>query len=101
MRRFVNPFFSSVVVLCALAISGFAMLVLTWRGVAANARVADQIPFLVSGGFGGVALIGAAVALLAVQLRRLDEARRRAEYDALLRSSMSLLAAVRDRREES
>lgn len=100
MRRFVNPFFSSVAVLCSLVLGGFVILILTWRGVAANVRVADQIPFLISGGVGGIAVIGVAIALLALQMRRLDEARRRAGYDELVRSAVRLLAASRDQPEE-
>jgi hypothetical protein len=68
----------------ALLVLGVVALALGYRGVAHNAFVADQLAFVVSGAFGGLALIigGAALltsANLADEWVKLDQVRRLAE----------------------
>ena len=72
------PFASSLVVLATLTLGGFGGFALGWWGTARQAAVTRQLPFLVSSGLGGVALLGCALALLVVQTRRWTEARERA-----------------------
>ena len=48
------------------AIAGFAMIVLGWAGMAAVDSADQQLPYLLSGGFGGMALILLSVTLLLV-----------------------------------
>jgi hypothetical protein len=95
MKRLSDPFAASVVVLGALAAAGLVAVALGWRGVAAEVGVADQVGFLVSGGFGGVAIVGFACGVLVIQGRRWAEARRRAEFEAVLGAAAELLATVR------
>ena len=97
MRQFLrDPFRVSVAVLTALIAVGFVTLALGWRGVAASAVVAVQLPYVVSGLFGGVALIAFAAGLLTVQAGRRREAAERAEFGRLVSSAAELLAAVRE-----
>jgi hypothetical protein len=57
---------SAKVVALVLAVAGFATIALGWSGMT-NASTADQqLPYLLSGGFGGMALIVSAMGLLLV-----------------------------------
>jgi len=95
MRRLTDPLVSSVVVLAAFAAGGLVVLVLAWRGVAADVSVANQVPFVVSGGIDGLALVGFAAGVLAIQHRRWIEAKRRAEFEEVVAAAAELLALVR------
>lgn len=97
MNRLTDPFGSSVVALGALALAGLVTIVLAWRGVAAQLNVANQVPFLVSGVIGGLALLGFASGVVAIQHRRYIEARRRAEFDEVIAATTKLLATSRQR----
>jgi hypothetical protein len=60
------PMRGAKVVALVLAVAGFAMIVLGWSGMT-NATTTDaQLPYVLSGGFGGVALIVFSVGLLMV-----------------------------------
>jgi len=74
-----------------LAAAGVLLLVLGWYGVSGQALTAKQLPYLVSGGLGGVALVVLAAALLMTQdarrqLDRLDRVEQRVTtlYDLLV-----------------
>ena len=95
MRRPPDPFVVSVVALGVLGAAAFAVLALTWRGVAAQVDVAAQVAFIVSGGIGGLALVGFASGVVVIQARRWTEAQRRAELDGLITAATELLASVR------
>ena len=64
-----------------LAVAGFYAIVLGWQGAAQRSSPALQLPYLVSGGFGGLALLVFAAVLLHVDVSR----RLAAEEDAALR----------------
>ena len=64
-----------------LAVAGFYAIVLGWQGAAGKASAAIQLPYLVSGGFGGLALLVFAAVLLHLDVSR----RLAAEEDAALR----------------
>ena len=49
-----------------LAVVGFAMIALGWNGMAKVASADEQLPYLLSGGFGGVALVLFGVGLLLI-----------------------------------
>ena len=55
-----DPIMASALVAGALVVAGFAAMVLAWRGAAATLDVPVQVPYLVSGGIGGLALLIAA-----------------------------------------
>jgi hypothetical protein len=58
----------------ALVVAGFIALFLAWNGAAGIDYVQGQIPYLLSGGLVGVALVGAGLTVVNVQTRRADQA---------------------------
>jgi hypothetical protein len=79
-----DPFRRSIVISIALILAGFVAIGLAWRGAARSLIVAEQLPFLVSGGVGGLALIAAGAGMLAVQSSRYWNARERKQLDRLI-----------------
>jgi MFS family permease len=70
-----DPFARSIAFAIALILGGFVAIGLGWRGAARSLIVAEQLPFLISGGLGGLALIVAGAGTLAVQASRYWNAR--------------------------
>lgn len=99
IARLRDPGISAGVVLVSACVAGFVALALAWRGANANATfVPQQLPFVVSGGLGGVGLIGAAGALLATHADRRRMAARRAAIEGICRSAAELVELVEVRR---
>ena len=78
MRTSRNPFLPSVIALSVLAVAGLLAVALSWRGLAATLVVYVQVPYAASGALGGIAVLGFALALLAVQAGRKARAREHA-----------------------
>jgi hypothetical protein len=76
-----------------LVVAGFVALAFGWRGTARAAYVPLQVPELVSGGVGGLALIGVGLALFDVQTARRDAAREQRLIDEAL-DHLAALAMV-------
>ena len=95
MKQLRDPFVVSAVVLGALVVAGLLGVAVAWKGAAASLVVAFQLPYVISGALGGLALAGFAAGLLLVQVRRRTEARRRADFDRVVRAAADLLAAAR------
>lgn len=68
LRR--DPLTPSAVLLLGLVVGGFVAIGLAWNIVRLQPLVALQVPALISGGFGGLALIVAGCGLLHVQVGR-------------------------------
>lgn len=51
---------------------GVLLIVLGWNGAASWDRVASQVPYIISGGIGGIALAGAGLTLIVVHSLRRD-----------------------------
>ena len=100
--RFVrDPAFPGVALLAIVMIAGFAVLLLAWTGAARTLFVSLQVPHLVSGGLGGLALIGSGAALLDIQLGRRDAAREQRLTDGIIDEVVELMGlapALRARR---
>jgi len=90
-----DPYTVSVTVLVVLAAAGLAGIAIGWRGAAASLVVSVQLPYIVSGVIGGLALLGFSLGLLIVQVRRRREAERRADFDRVVRAAADLLATAR------
>ena len=75
----------------ALCVAGFALLAYTWGRVADEVQVYRQVPYLVSGGFTGLALVLVGVTVVNVAAKRADAADR-------LRQHEQLTAALQDLR---
>jgi hypothetical protein len=72
-------------------LAGLALIFLGWNGAATYDRVQAQMPYLVSGGLGGLALVVVGAALLVVQSNRADRAALQASL-AELRDALERLA---------
>lgn len=100
--RFVrDPAFPGVALIATLLLSGFAVVLVAWSGVARTLYVALQVPHLVSGGLGGLALMGAGAALLDIQLSRRESAREQRLNDEVIDEVVELMGlapALRARR---
>lgn len=76
--RFIrDPALPGMVLMAVLIFAGLVALVFGWFSSGRTLYVPLQIPALVSGGLGGVALVGMGAALLDLQITRRDAARER------------------------
>ena len=56
-----------------LVVLGFIAMFLAWNGAADKDFVQGQIPYLISGGLVGLALVGSGLTVINVQARRADQ----------------------------
>ena len=97
-----DPRVSTSLALAVIVVAGFGLVGAGYRGAAALLFVPFQVPFLVSGGVAGLALIGGGLALLIVHLDRTEAAEERRAVAGLQRDVLRLLAVApqaRDRRQ--
>jgi hypothetical protein len=73
-------------------LAGLALIFLGWNGAASYDRVESQMPYLISGGLAGVALVIIGVGLLIVQAQRANRNATAAEIEEL-REAVERLAA--------
>ncbi len=64
--------------------AGFVLLLIAWSQVAGETNVALQLPYLVSAGFTGVALIMVGLTIVNVAAKRRDGAERARQIDQLV-----------------
>ncbi|MGH2795667.1 MAG: hypothetical protein ACRDKG_15345 [Actinomycetota bacterium] len=83
-RTLRDAFTRSIVLALALIAGGFGAIGLGWKGVAGSLVVAEQLPYLLSGGVGGLALIATGSGILTVQATRYWNARERTRLDLVL-----------------
>ncbi|HVF21242.1 MAG TPA: hypothetical protein VNA14_13515 [Mycobacteriales bacterium] len=79
----------------ALCVLGFGLLAYTWGRVADQVQVYQQLPYVVSGGFTGLALVLIGVTVVNIAAKRADAADRERQHDQLtaaLRELHSYLA---------
>lgn len=94
--RFGDPATPSLLLFAAIAAGGFVAIGIGWKVAARTLVVAYQVPAIVSGCIGGLALVVIGASLFAAQLNRRWAAREQAEYDALLQAASA--AVVRRRK---
>ncbi|MDP9100631.1 MAG: hypothetical protein M3N21_00550 [Actinomycetota bacterium] len=87
-----EPRVSIALTLALLGGGGVLLLSVGWRGAAASLFVPYQLPYLVSGGFLGLAVLGAALALITIHVDRTEAALEREQFSSLQREALSLLA---------
>jgi hypothetical protein len=90
-----DPGRRGVAVLVAGVVGGFVCLGLAWHGAARTIYVPFQLPWLMSAGVAGVALIGTSLASLSVHLERRNAAARRAMTEDMIRAAITLADDVR------
>jgi hypothetical protein len=76
---------SPVPVLTGVAVTavGFALIALAWAKIAALTDVALQLPYLVSAGVTGLALVMVGLLIISIAVRRQDAAEHRRQLEAL------------------
>lgn len=82
MRKWARSSPVSVGVLLVLA--GFIALFLAWNGAAAKDFVQGQVPYVISGGLVGLALVASGLTVVNVQARRADQAEMLNRLEAIL-----------------
>ncbi len=95
MRR--DPAFPSMLMFAGSIIAGFVIIVLGYKYAAATLVVGRQVPALVSGGMGGLALILLGAGLANAQAGRRLSAIERAETERLLDEVSAVVEAMRQR----
>lgn len=80
----------------ALCVAGFILLAVTWGQVADEVQVHRQIPYLVSGGFTGLALVLIGVTVVNVAAKRADAADREHQHDQLTGALRDLRATLEE-----
>lgn len=76
----------------AVVAVGFALVALGWAKVAGLTNVALQLPYLVSAGITGLALVMVGLLVINVTLRRQDAAERRRQFEVLTEAVRELHA---------
>ena len=82
MRKWANG--SPVGAGVLLVVAGFVALFLAWNGAAGKDYVEGQLPYVISGGMVGLALVGAGLTVINVQARRADQAELLTRLEALV-----------------
>jgi len=86
----------AMVVLFVLALIGFLLMALAWRGAARYIYVSLQIPWLVSGGMIGLALVGISLGAWNIHLGRRYDALNRHEVEQAVRDVSVLCEQIRN-----
>jgi len=81
-----------------MAAIGVVMLVLGWRGVALSPYPSLELPWLISGGLAGLALIGLAGCAATILVHRRDNAVHRARVDRAVAATIAELQRRSDER---
>lgn len=90
-----DPGVRSGAVLVGLAVVAFVMFGLAWRGVARTVYVPLQMPWLLSGGFMALALLGLALGAGSIHLSRRDNAIHRAAFEDFVHDAAELAEVLR------
>jgi hypothetical protein len=95
-----DPRISASVVLGFSALGGLVLIVAGYWGTADLRLVVYQFPFLVSGGIGGIGLLGLSLSLLSVHFDRVASIEERRELAQLQRATMRLVRDLEQRRRQ-
>ena len=91
-----DPAAPSLLLFVGLAVSGFVAIALGWRVAARTLFVPSQVPAVVSGALGGIALLALGAGFFTVQVSRRLAAAERLETEALLDEAHALVAAFKE-----
>lgn len=78
----------------ALAVVGFVLIAVAWGQSAGETNVARQIPYLISGGLTGLALVMVGVTTVSVAAKRRDAVLRAQQTELLAGALQELTAAL-------
>jgi hypothetical protein len=90
-----DPFVVSIVVFVGFVAGGFGAIGMAWRAAARTLIVGAQVPPLVSGGLGGLALVIVGAGFAVIQVSRQAAANQRAEMEGALDEAAAVVAALR------
>lgn len=93
-----DPGVRAGVVLVGTAVAGFVLFILSWHGVARTALVPFQLPWIVSAGVVGLALVGGSLAALTIHIGRRQDAAHRAAVDDIIRTAIAMTDDIRGER---
>jgi hypothetical protein len=79
-----------------LLVAGFVAIVISWRGAAATASIALQMPFVVSGAFAGLGLVVFGATLAHIELTRRLAAEEEAALRTIVDSAARTVISLRD-----
>lgn len=89
-----RPQVSTALALAFVVVVGLTLMVTAYRDAAPFLVVPYQVPYLVSGSIAGIAIVGSALALMAVHLERIEAAEDRRRLLELQREALALLSVV-------
>ena len=92
-----DPRISATLILGLWVASGLALICAAYWGTADRALVVFQLPYVVSGGLGGIALVGLGLALLSVHVDRVASIEERQRLADVHRRTMRLARALAER----
>jgi hypothetical protein len=84
----------AAVVIAMFVVAGFVVIGLAWSGAAARGYAVYQLPWVVSGGLVGIALVAIGMGLLDVHIWRRQAAVRRAVLGEVVRDASELTEAI-------
>ena len=90
-----DPLAPSLLLFGGIVLTGFVAIAIGWKVAARTLIVPFQVPAMVSGGLGGLALIILGAGLASIQVGRRLAAEERAETEDLLDEAASLMDAMR------
>lgn len=93
-----DPLAPSLALFAAIILGGFVAIGLGWKVAARTLVVPYQVPALVSGAMGGLALVVLGAGLTSIQVGRRLAAQERAETEDLLDEAAALMDALKGRR---
>jgi hypothetical protein len=93
-----DPGVRAGVILSTTAVAGFVLFALSWRGVARTIYVPFQLPWVVSAGVVGLALIGGSLGFLSIHIGRRADAAHRATVEEIVRTAVALTDDIRGER---
>jgi hypothetical protein len=92
-----DPIAPSLALFGGIVLAGFVGIALGWKVAARTLVVPFQVPALVSGGLGGLALIALGAGLANIQVGRRLAAQERAETEDLLDEAAALMDVMKGR----
>lgn len=98
VRAVRDPALPGLLVGCGLTVAGVMLLIFAAVGAASAPYLPLQVPYLVSGGFGGAALIAVGAVLAAIQAECRDRTIARLEMDQAVRAAALFAEHVLARR---
>jgi hypothetical protein len=92
-----DPRINVSLVLGLVVVGGLGLVGAAYGGTADLALVAYQLPFVISGGLGGIALVGLGLSLLSTHVDRVASVEERQELALVQRETMRLVRTIAER----